>query len=231
MTTLRPYLADSSSSPLQIADAMREIVLESESGALLGSEDELVAQFGVSRPTFRQAARILEAEGLLAVRRGVNGGLFARQPAAAGVAKSVSVLLRHRGVTFADVTRTVHALMGELARQAAAHPRKAERARQAKAIRAYVPSEDLTEPQRVVVAGVQFSQCVSELATNPVVFVMLDILLDLLSQQPDAPTMKGHYGDLRSFHLAVADAIESGDQVAVLVQCSDFQRRLEHWRI
>jgi hypothetical protein len=58
---------------------------------------------------------------------------------------------------------------------------------------------------------------------------MLDILLDLLSQQADAPTMKGHYDDLRSFHLAVADAIETGDQVAVLVHCSDFQRRLERW--
>ena len=118
-----------------------------------------------------------------------------------------------------------------MARQAAAHPRKAERSRQAKAIRAYVPSEDLIEPRRIVVAGLQCSQCVSELATNPVVFVMLDILMDLLSQQPDVPTMKGHYGDLRTFHLAVADAIESGDEVAVLVQGSEFRRRLERWRI
>jgi len=230
VTALRPYPAESNSTSLQIAHSMREIILGSETGALLGSEDELIAQFDVSRPTFRQAVKVLEAEGLLAVRRGVNGGLFAQHPATASVARSVSVLLRHRGVTFADVTRTVHALMGEMARQAAAHPRKAERARQAKAIRSYLPSEELSEPERVIASGFQFGECVSELATNPVVFVMLDILLDLLSQQPDAPTMKGHYDDLHSFHFAVADAIESGDQVAVLVHCSDFQRRLERWQ-
>src|ERR1700728_1109751 len=204
MSGLRPYPTESHSSPLQIADSLRELILDSEKDAPLGSEDDLIARFGVSRPTFRQAARILEAEGLLTVRRGVHGGLFAQQPATASVARSVSVLLRHRGVTFADVTRTVHALLGEIARQAAAHPRKAERSSQAKAIRAYVPSEDMPEADRVIAAGLQFGDCVSKLATNPVVFVLLDVLLDLLAQQPDVPPIIGHYGDLRAFHLAVA---------------------------
>jgi GntR family transcriptional regulator, transcriptional repressor for pyruvate dehydrogenase complex len=43
-------------------------------GSRLPPEAELQEQFGVSRPTLREAFRILEAESLLTVRRGACGG-------------------------------------------------------------------------------------------------------------------------------------------------------------
>lgn len=59
------------------ASALREIIWSAAEGQLLGSEEDLTAMLGVSRPTVRQVARLLEREGLLKVRRGVNGGYFA----------------------------------------------------------------------------------------------------------------------------------------------------------
>jgi len=44
------------------AHALREDILAREDGELLGSEDELMERLGVSRPTLRQAARLLEHE-------------------------------------------------------------------------------------------------------------------------------------------------------------------------
>ena len=49
-------------------------------GARLPSERLLTQQLGVSRTTLREAIRMLEAEGLVEIRRGVTGGLFVRAP-------------------------------------------------------------------------------------------------------------------------------------------------------
>jgi len=44
------------------AQQLRQEILECGEGTLLGSEDELMKQFGISRPTLRQTARLLEHE-------------------------------------------------------------------------------------------------------------------------------------------------------------------------
>jgi DNA-binding FadR family transcriptional regulator len=63
-----------------VANELRELALDSEEGAYIGSEDSLGERLGVSAPTLRQAARWLEYEQVLQVRRGVSGGYYALRP-------------------------------------------------------------------------------------------------------------------------------------------------------
>src|ERR1700722_20283892 len=49
-------------------------------GQLLPPEKELLQTYGVSRPTLREALRILEAESLIETVRGMNGGAILRAP-------------------------------------------------------------------------------------------------------------------------------------------------------
>jgi DNA-binding FadR family transcriptional regulator len=85
------------------ADRLRELALGVPEGQLLGTEKELIAHFGVSRPTFRQAVHIVEAERLVESVRGLNGGLFSRRPDLEGVIASAATYLRSRGSTLGQV--------------------------------------------------------------------------------------------------------------------------------
>ena len=72
-------------------------------GETLPPEHQLMEQYGVSRPTLREAFRILEAETLINVRRGVRGGARVLAPDASVAARTIGVLLQMQGTTIDDV--------------------------------------------------------------------------------------------------------------------------------
>src|SRR5207248_390417 len=74
-----------------------------KTGDSLPSETVLMEMFGVSRPTLREAFRILEAESLISVRRGSRGGAQVVSPDIAVAARYVGLLLQVSGTTIADV--------------------------------------------------------------------------------------------------------------------------------
>ncbi|SDD60827.1 DNA-binding transcriptional regulator, FadR family [Sphingomonas sp. YR710] len=69
----------------------------------LPPEAELMVQYGVSRPTLREALRLLEAEQLIVIRRGGKGGAIIQQPSLDGAARQFGFLLNYRGVTLGDL--------------------------------------------------------------------------------------------------------------------------------
>jgi len=76
---------------------------ELSEGESLGREPELIERFGVSRPSLREALRILEAEGLVSVVRGVHGGVVAHEPDQRMTARTAALVLQARNVPLADV--------------------------------------------------------------------------------------------------------------------------------
>jgi DNA-binding FadR family transcriptional regulator len=75
---------------------MRDLILAQAPDALIGSLPELAKQLDVGIVTVQQAARVLEYEGLLAVRRGPSGGYFGRRPDAVSLERSLAAYLRVR---------------------------------------------------------------------------------------------------------------------------------------
>ena len=72
-------------------------------GDMLPPEAELIVEFQVSRASLREALRILEAEGLIEVRRGANGGARVRVPREDTAARAMGMLLQLRGATLRDM--------------------------------------------------------------------------------------------------------------------------------
>ena len=59
-----------------VADRLRRQIIRGElrEGDSLPPEADLMAAYGISRPTLREAFRVLESEGLIDVHRGSRGG-------------------------------------------------------------------------------------------------------------------------------------------------------------
>jgi hypothetical protein len=98
---------------------LRETVLATENGVLIGGEDNLVAKLGASRSTVRQAARLLEREGLLRVKRGIGGGYYASRPDEKTIQAAVSGYLGTLDMKYEDVTAVASVLWVEVLRRAA----------------------------------------------------------------------------------------------------------------
>ncbi|WP_325728380.1 FadR/GntR family transcriptional regulator [Microbacterium sp.] len=99
---LSPRVAES------IAADLRKRILRSEADDIpLPRQDDLTAQYGVSGPSLREALRILEAEGLITVRRGKFGGAYVHKPNWSSAAYAFALSLQGQGVTVADLAATI----------------------------------------------------------------------------------------------------------------------------
>lgn len=95
-----------------VAGVLRNRIIRGKlkEGDSLVPEGELVRQFGISRPSLREAIRILESEGLLSIQRGARGGAFVHSPNPAMATRYVSFVLQTNGTTLMDIHR-VHMLV------------------------------------------------------------------------------------------------------------------------
>src|ERR671924_1824035 len=59
-------------------------------GDFLGREEDLAAEFGVSRPTLREALKLLASGNLIRASKGPGGGIFVAHTADQGVRRSLS---------------------------------------------------------------------------------------------------------------------------------------------
>src|SRR3954447_642751 len=88
-----------------IAGELRHRIVQGElaDGDLLPKQEELLAEFGVSKPSVREALRILETEGLVSVRRGKFGGAVVHRARVDKGPYVLELVLRSKGVAVDDV--------------------------------------------------------------------------------------------------------------------------------
>lgn len=227
MTAPRPRKARPREKPELIADELRTLILTGEiaDGDLLGHEPDLVERFGVSRPSLREALRILETEGLITVVRGVRGGVVVRHPNEALTARTASMLLRSRNVPLADVHRATQMIEPIAAKEVA---RSARRRTAAKELRSLVDRQDETidDPEPFAAANAAFHERLVALSGNQTLTLVTEMLNELISRAvadasrtPGPDSTRTRRRGIRSQHRLV-DLIEAGDG----------DTAEEHWR-
>lgn len=92
-----------------VATEIRARIAEGQlrEGDRLSSLADLASEFGISRPTLREALRILEMEFLLDLRTGDRGGATIRTPSTQVAAQLAGIVLEARQTTLADFHRAL----------------------------------------------------------------------------------------------------------------------------
>jgi DNA-binding FadR family transcriptional regulator len=104
-----------------VADQLRRRILGGElaEGERLPVEEELTAQFGVARTTLREALRVLESEGLIAIRRGRGGGPFVTHPDLGPISLALAASLQLQGASVGELDEARRLIEPQIAGQLA----------------------------------------------------------------------------------------------------------------
>jgi GntR family transcriptional repressor for pyruvate dehydrogenase complex len=89
-----------------VADQIREEILSGsyQPGDYLASEKELCLSFSVGRPVIREALRMLENSGILAIRPGSGGGIFVKRVGAEQMFNSLEAIIQFDKITVQQIT-------------------------------------------------------------------------------------------------------------------------------
>lgn len=205
-----------------VAKQVRNAIIRGElsDGDFLPAETHLISKFEVSRPTIREAVRILESEGLVTVSRGARGGARINAPSYEMVARSAGIMLQAQGVTIGDLYEMRTLIEPPAARLVA--ERNSEKA--VPILRRQIEKEVSLAGERNALqakAIAEFHNLMIELAGNKTLLMMAQALRGLvdahllLAQRHFPPTSpeqarKNYLFGLRS-HSKLVDLIEARD--------------------
>src|SRR3990167_6733389 len=211
-----------------VADRIRRRIISGErgEGASLPPEGQLLEQFGVSRPSLREAIRILEAERLIAVTRGSRSGARVSAPRVESAARYVSHVLQAGRISVPDLFEARLAIELFIVRRLA---RRASRAQIAR-LRAEADRLDALKGSggRAFVIGLaQFHRVLVEVGGNGTLHILIQMLKELMEQvklwlierHSQVQESDGH------------KAVQSMRKLIALIEAGSADEAAQHWRL
>ncbi len=214
--------------PQQIADELRGLIISGEldEGDSLGHEPELIERFGVSRPSLREALRILETEGLISVVRGVQGGVVVHRPDHRLTARTAALVLQARNVSLADVFDARTIIEPSAVRIVASGRGHAASAR---ALRALIAEEEaaIEDPDAFGEANARFHRELVAMAGNETLTIVAEMLNEVVVR---AVTAVSHGEEGQETVGTRRRGVRSQARLAELIEAGDAEGAEEHWR-
>jgi DNA-binding FadR family transcriptional regulator len=210
---------------LMASDVRRRIMRgDLRDGDSLPPEAELMAQYNVSRPSLREALRILESDALIVVRRGGHGGAVVRRPTMEVTARHFGLSLQERGAHVEDVYH---------ARTVLEPPAIAELARNATSAQITLLTQKLAEVDAFIGSPARYAHAISEFRefmiglTGNITLSLLVRLIDEVLERHQAQT-----GDARgeAWVAQQRKSQRSLRKLLALIEARDAEGAEEFWR-
>jgi DNA-binding FadR family transcriptional regulator len=198
---------------------------ELSAGTRLPNESQLAKDFGVSRPTIREALRALAGQDFLRTTKGANGGTIVQPPSIPNItdylSTSMAMLSRTAEVGFAHFIEARILFEAPAARLAALRRTDAD----LELLEAAIPAEPLAlGADRQYLYNRDFHRIVVQAADNPLLTLcsqpVFSVLNMHLRQSRLQPTQEYH-SHLNCDHRAILDAIRARDPDAAEQQMRD----------
>lgn len=194
-----------------LSDEVRAMILGEglPEGASLPPEAELMERYELSRGTVREALRLLEADGLIVIKRGPKGGIRVRHPDKNQVTRSLALLFSTDQTVLGDLFTFRKLVEPEAAAEAARRASDDQRTWLAEiAPRHYGVSDRFRQ-------SAEFHGAIGACSNNGVYAVMLASLHDALEWHASEERLS--HDDIEATqraHVDIADAIVKGNATA-----------------
>ena len=216
-----------------VAQKLRTRIIRGElvEGEALPPEAQLMEQFGVSRPTLREAFRVLESESLISIRRGSRGGARVCAPDIAVAARYTAILLHIRHTTVNDVYDTRLILEPAAARRIAEVEDNGSAISQ---LRAAVDDELTAVEDRIAhaAASTRFHELLMELSGSNTLAVLCGMLHEIVDEH--LAQMIAASVDEQSANLSKATrmtAIKAHTKLVSILESGDGESAETFWRL
>ncbi|HEY9314856.1 FadR/GntR family transcriptional regulator [Williamsia sp.] len=222
----------------KIADLLRGQIVRGEiaTGQMLPPEKTLIQNFGVSRPTLREAFRILESEGLISVVTGSHGGPQARLPGLDVASRHIGQYLQVHGTTLADLLEARSDFETACVRHLANRCPPAGM----RALKACVDANRLRLAQGVddpkdfatwVGLTGDFHELIAQYCGNTTLAVQVGVLHDVLAAHRRMGIRQRTEDAEMPSRISYAPRVVAGYQTLVeLVEAKDARGAVDHWR-
>lgn len=187
-------------------EIVRDIVAqEMLPGDRLPLESEMLVQYRVSRSSLREALRLLEVQGLIAIRPGPGSGTVVGRVLPGNLSRTLTLHLHMLGANYDELLDAWVASEPLLARLAALNPDRE------RVVEAMTPFLDESHAWAVR-EGLEFHDIVSELAGNRVLSLVLRSVGFIVAEQVLTNAERGELEErIVHDHRDVAEAIIAGD--------------------
>jgi DNA-binding FadR family transcriptional regulator len=191
----------------EISARLEQIIAESglRAGDGLGTKEDLRCRFQVSPAPMNEALRILESRGVIATRRGLNGGVFVSNLSVQIALKQVVRALRLNAV----LREYCGPISMQLQPLIVAEAIKNANVKSIAELNALVSGMTLVidDPIEVLARCRSFYGRIAEMGSNPLLTAIYTALLDTLDQQ------NGHHtpGQLIAECRRIVEVIDAGD--------------------
>lgn len=212
-----------------VANTLRKMIIDGalKDGDHLPHEADLMDRFAISRPTLREAIRVLESDGLVAVRRGSRSGARVCVPGPEVVARPAALLMELSGTTVADLFVAREAVEPDAARVLAVAGTDEDFDELARMVEEDLPA---SYASKTLVAGLSaFHLRVVQLSGNAPLAITAGMLFEL-TRHDTGPAALETSEDRELYAANLKLAVRSCRRLIRLLRARDADGAFSHWR-
>jgi len=224
-----------------IINQIRRLIASGElkPGDKIGSEKELISQVGVSKASLREALRVLEVMGVIEIRKGLAGGVFAADVDMKTTLISIMNFVNFEAAPIKDITMIRYILEPVIVQ----------------IVIPLITEKDIVNMEEMIeyesdpllagsIKGVGFHRYLARITHNPILILITDFIDNLLSDIKIKVNLgDDFYQKVRAFHEQtlqalrdhdvngaiqgmIADVLFVGDRIATLLDSPKFDPAL-----